>query len=166
MDKKNTETLERLQEKLNMLSEFVDNKKKLTKEDLNYKERKMEDQTNYNTVLGPSKDNPPNMDRYKMSPTGFANTLDWVDVSKLHNNGTQANQIDLSASYINGLFNDYNNYTPYQSYYYYAYPTVIYEDKTKKSFELVKKLMDKGLMQEPKTIKDFIELVTKVSNLI
>lgn len=134
------------------------NNKQITKEDLNYKERKMEKQV----VYGPSNNNPPNMDQYKMSPTGFSSNLDWIDVSKLTNNSYNYNQPLTSNCYI-----DWNHYHPYQNYYVQTCPQMyVYEDKTKKSFELVKKLIDEGLMQEPKTIKDFIELVTKVSNLI
>ncbi len=108
-------------------------KEQLTKEDLNYKERKMED----NTTI------------YKATNESLAsNTQDY----------------NINASYNCNLFNDFGTYVPYQQYYYHTYP--LYEDKTKKSFELVKKLMEKGLIQEPKTIKEFIELVTDISNLL
>ena len=77
-------------------------------------------------------------------------------------------QCDFNQS-ANYCYTDWNTFVPFQNYWYQqTYPGIVqyHTDPVKKSFELVKKLMDKGLIQEPKTIKDFIELVTEISNLL
>ena len=57
-------------------------------------------------------------------------------------------------------------YVPTVQYYYpscYHYWT---EDKISKSFKIVEALLKKKIIKEPKTVKDFIELVNSISEII
>jgi len=47
---------------------------------------------------------------------------------------------------------------------YYSYWTQ--EDKISKSFKLVQKFIEKKIIKEPKTVKDFIELVNSISEIL
>jgi len=67
----------------------------------------------------------------------------------------------ISTQYVpNTYFETVHHYYPT----YYSYWTQ--EDKILKSFKLAQKLMEKKIIKEPKTVKDFIELVNSISEII
>ena len=62
---------------------------------------------------------------------------------------------------------DPNTYTPFVNTVYIPYQQFWYnEDKITKSFKLVQKLIEKKTIKEPKTVKDFIELVNSISEIL
>jgi len=60
--------------------------------------------------------------------------------------------------------------TPYvplvQQYYYPYYTYWTNEDKISKAFKLAEKLINKKLIKEPEKVKDFIELVNELVELV
>ncbi len=51
-------------------------------------------------------------------------------------------------------------------YYPYSYPTYYYPNKTETAFKLIKKFVEMKLIKEPKTFKEFCDLIDKVAGVI
>ncbi len=51
-------------------------------------------------------------------------------------------------------------------YYPYSYPTYCYPNKTETAFKLIKKFVEMKLIKEPKTFKEFCDLIDKVAGVI
>lgn len=57
-------------------------------------------------------------------------------------------------------------YQPVIQYYYPSYVGYWREDRVEKSFKIIQKLLEKKIIKEPKTVKDFIEPVNSISEII
>jgi hypothetical protein len=65
-----------------------------------------------------------------------------------------------------GGWYDPNYYYPVIQTYYPSYFSYWHEDKVAKSFKLIQTLIKIKIIKEPKTVKDFIELVNAISEII
>lgn len=81
---------------------------------------------------------------------------------------TNTTALTLNSNFTSndGYFWEPLNYLNTVNTYYTPWFYTWQDNKIEKSFKLVQKLIEKKLVKEPKTVKDFIELVNELTTII